>query len=173
MKETTFCGIRIISHPGMPADRVRFVNPNTGRATEFVIAPPQAAPTERPRYDPEGGSMAVEERSLTVNPIERASRAAETEHHCGRPPPAADSWKSWIPIVEAVLAAIREPSKEMIEAGARVLHAFDPNRDSVTATVREILEAALSTGSISMDLPGITSREQASRQAKRDLGFEP
>jgi hypothetical protein len=60
-----------------------------------------------------------------MTPLERACRAAHGEHNddpaerAKSSDPAWDGWKSWIPVVRAVLQAIREPSDEMVEAAYR------------------------------------------------------
>lgn len=57
-----------------------------------------------------------------MSPIERACRAAHAEHNTGFEPrvqaddPLWDGWKSWLPVVIAVLQVMREPSERMVDA---------------------------------------------------------
>jgi len=86
-----------------------------------------------------------------MTPLERACRAAHDMHHDGEASvqaadPFWDGWKAWVPVVEAVLDAIRDPGDAVTAGGRRVLagrgdQAGGADGDSVAATWRAMIDA--------------------------------
>ncbi|UNU43798.1 hypothetical protein EAO27_14505 [Sphingopyxis sp. YF1] len=94
-----------------------------------------------------------------MTPLERACRAAHDMHHDGEASvqaadPFWDGWKAWVPVVEGMLEAIRDPGDAATDAGHRAIAAQGggtggPDGDSVAAAWRAIIDAIVADG-----LPG-------------------
>lgn len=81
-----------------------------------------------------------------MTPIERAARAAHVEHNDNQiaitqaGDPTWDGWKSWLPVIRAVSAAIREPSEAMKKAGLAACGGDGSVLDGYEAMIDAMLE---------------------------------